>query len=70
MDSSSQKLKRSNNKKSYESILISSTRKPNLIETDDGGEFVHKRNTDFLNKTNIKSYSGKTSLGDAFCRKI
>ena len=39
---------------SFESILISSKRKPKLIEPDDGKEFVSKVFTDLLIKNNIK----------------
>ena len=42
---------------SFERILISSKRKPNLIETDDGGEIVSKIFSDFLKKNNIRRYN-------------
>ena len=51
---------------SFENILINSKRKSNLIESDDGKEFVNKNFTDFLNKNNIKRYSRYASLGAVF----
>ena len=53
-------------KDSFENILISSKRKPNLIETDDGLEFVNKLFSNLLNNKNIRSYSRNTSLGAVF----
>ena len=44
-------------KDTFEKILISSKRKPNLIESDRGKEFYNKIFQDFLNKNNIKLYS-------------
>ena len=49
-------------KDSFENILISSKRKPNLIETDRGKEFDNNIFQDFLNKNNIKLYSRKTYM--------
>ena len=40
-------------KDSFENILINSKRKPNLIKTDDGSEFVNKVFTNLLNNNNI-----------------
>ena len=37
-------------KHAFENILITSIRKPNLIETDDGEKFVSKLFTDLLKK--------------------
>ena len=53
-------------KDSFENILISSKRKPNLIESDRGKEFYNKIFQDFLNKINIKLYSRKSSYGAVF----
>ena len=39
-------------KDSFENILLSSKRKPNLIETDRGKEFYNNIFQDFLNKKN------------------
>ena len=50
-------------KNSFENILISSKRKPNLIETDRGKEFYNNIFQDFLNKNNIKLYSRNSSYG-------
>ena len=41
----------------FEKILLSSKRKPKLIESDNGSEFVIKVFSDFLNKNNSKRYS-------------
>ena len=50
-------------KDSFESILISSKRKPNLIESDRGKEFYNIIFQDFLNRNNIKLYSRNSSYG-------
>ena len=50
-------------KDSFESILIGSKRKPNLIESDRGKEFRNNIIQDFLNKNNIKLYSRNNSFG-------
>ena len=57
-------------KDSFENILISSKRKPNLIESDRGKEFYNNNFRDFLNKNNIKIYSRNTSLGAVFAEKF
>ena len=57
-------------KGSFENILISSKRKPNLIETDRGKEFYNNIFQDFLNKNNIKFYSRNTSLGAVFAERF
>ena len=44
-------------KDSFENILISSKRKPGLIESDRGKEFYNNIFQDFLNKNKIKNYS-------------
>ena len=49
-----------------ESKMTNSKRKLNLIETNDGSEFVNRIFTDLLNKNNIKRYSRYTSLGAVF----
>ena len=53
-------------KDSFEKILISSNRKPNLIESDRGNEFYNNIFQDFLNKNNIKIYSRNSSYGAVF----
>ena len=50
-------------KDSFENILISSKRKPNLIESDRGKEFYNNTFQDFLNKNDIKLYSRNSYLG-------
>ena len=50
-------------KDSFENILISSKRKPNLIESDRGKEFYNNIFQDFLNKNDIKLYSRNSYLG-------
>ena len=53
-------------KDSFKIILISSKRKPNLIESDRGKEFYNNIFQDFLNENNIKLYSRNTSLSAVF----
>ena len=50
-------------KDSFENILISSKRKPGLIESDRDKEFYNNIFQDLLNKNNIKLYSRNTYLG-------
>ena len=57
-------------KNSFENILTSSKRKPNLIETDRGKEFYNNIFQDFLNKNDIKLYSRNTSLGAVFAERF
>ena len=57
-------------KDSFENILLSSKRKPNLIETDRGKEFYNNIFQDFLNKNIIKIYSRNTSLGAVFAERF
>ena len=57
-------------KDSLENILISSKRKPNLIETDRGKEFYNNIFQDFLNKNNIKLYSRNSSYGAVFAERF
>ena len=53
-------------KDSFENNLISSKRKPNLIESDRGKEFYNNIFQDFLKKINIKLYSRNSSFGSVF----
>ena len=55
---------------SFENILISSRTKQNLLQTDDGGDFVSKIFIEFSNKNNNKSYSRYTSLGAVFAERF
>ena len=57
-------------KDSFENILISSKRKPNLIETDRGKEFYNIIFQDFLIKNNIKLYSRNSSYGAVFAERF
>ena len=57
-------------KDSFETILINSKRKPNLIETDRGKEFYNNNFQDFLNKNNIKLYSRNSSYGAVFAERF
>ena len=57
-------------KDSFETILIISKRKPNLIETDSGREFYNNIFQDFLNKINIKLYSRNSSYGAVFAERF
>ena len=50
--------------------MISSKRKPNLIESDRGKEFYNNIFQDFLNKINIKLYSRKSSVGAVFAERF
>ena len=50
--------------------MISSKRKPNLIETDRGKEFYNNIFQDFLNKNNIKHYSRNTYVGAVFAERF
>ena len=57
-------------KDSFENILISSKRKPNLIETDRGKEFYNNIFQDFLIKNDIKLYSRNSSYGAVFAERF
>ena len=57
-------------KNSFENILISSKRKPNLIETDRGKEIYNNIFQDYLNKNKIKLYSRNTELGAVFAERF
>ena len=50
--------------------MISSKRKPNLIETDRDKKLYNNKFQDFLNKNNIKIYSRNTSLGVVFAGRF
>ena len=57
-------------KKTLENILKSFKRRPNLVESDDGYEFVNKTFTNLLNTKNIERYSRNTSLGAVFAERF
>ena len=51
-------------------LINESKRKPNLIETDDGKEFVNKTFNDFLKPNDIKRYSRYTNKGAVFAERF
>ena len=53
-------------KDSFENIITSSKRKPNLIEIDRGKEFLNKISQNFLKKNNNEIYCRNTTLGAIF----
>ena len=57
-------------KDSFENFLISSKRKPNLIERNRGKEFYNNIFQDFLNKNNIKLSSRNSSYGVVLAEKF
>ena len=57
-------------KDSFENVLTSSKRKPNLIESDRGKEFYNNIFQDFLNKNDIKLYSRNSSFGSVFAERF
>ena len=50
--------------------IKTSRRKPNLLETDDGKEYVNKIFSEFLNNHNIRSYFRNTALGAVFAERF
>ena len=54
----------------FSQIVISSKRKPNLLQTDDGKEYVNKIFNEFLNSNNIKRYSRYTDRGAVFAERF
>ena len=57
-------------KDSFENFLVSSKRKPGLIESDRGKEFYNNIFQDFLNKNNIELYSRNSSYGAVFAERF
>ena len=57
-------------KNSFENILISSKRKPDLFESDRGKEIYIDIFQDFLNKNNIKLYSRNSSFGSVLQKDL
>ena len=57
-------------KDSFENILMSSKRKPNLIESDRCKEIYNNIFQNFLNKNNIKLYSRNSSYGAVFAERF
>ena len=54
----------------FSQIIKTSNRKPNLLETDDGKEYVNKIFSEVLNDQNIKRYSRNTGLGAVFAERF
>ena len=54
----------------FSQIIKTSGRKPNLLETDDGKEYVNKIFNEILNNNNIKSYSRYTDKGAVFAERF
>ena len=57
-------------KTSFESLFVSSWRKPSLFETDQGKEYCNSIFQNFLNNNNIKHYSRNSSLGVVFAERF
>ena len=54
----------------FSQIIKISKRKPNLLETNDGKEYVNKIFNDFLNNNKIKRYSRYTNKGAVFAERF
>ena len=54
----------------FSQIIKKSKRKPNLLETDDGKEYVNKIFNEFLNNNKIKRYSRYTDKGAVFAERF
>ena len=54
----------------FSEIIKSSNRKPNLLETDNGKEYVNKIFNEFLNNNKIKRYSRYTDKGAVFAERF
>ena len=54
----------------FSEIIKSSNRKPNLLETDGGKEYVNKIFNELLNKNKIKRYSRYTDKGAVFAERF
>ena len=54
----------------FSEIIKSSNRKPNLLETDDGKEYVNKIFNEFLNNNKIKRLSRYTDKGAVFAERF
>ena len=57
-------------KESFEPVLTSSKRKPNLLETDRGKDFYKSIFQNFLNKDNIKRSFRNAYLGAVFAERF
>ena len=54
----------------FSQIIKTSRRKPNLLETDDGKEYVNKIFNEFLNNNKIKRYSRYTDKRAVFAERF
>ena len=54
----------------FSKIIKTSNRKPNLVESDDGKEFVNKIFNEFLKLNDIKRYSRYTNRGAVFAKRF
>jgi len=54
----------------FSQFVKTSKRKPNLLERDDGTEYVIKFFNEFLNNNKIKRYSRNNSLGKLFAERF
>ena len=54
----------------FPQIIKTSRRKPNLLETGDGKEYVNKFFNDFLNNNKIKKFSRYTDKGAVFAERF
>ena len=54
----------------FSQTVKTSGRKPNLLKTDDGKEYVNKIFHEFLNNHNIRRYSRNTALGAVFAERF
>ena len=54
----------------FSQIIKTSKRKPNLLETNYGREYVNKIFNEFLNNHNIKRYSRNTTLGAVYAERF
>ena len=54
----------------FSKIIKSSNRNPNLLETDDGKEYVNKIFNEFPNNNNFKRYSHYTEKGAEFAERF
>ena len=54
----------------FSEFIKSSNRKPNLLETDNGKEYVNEIFNEFLNKYNIKRYSRYTDKGAVISKRF
>ena len=57
-------------KDTFENTLVSSKRRPGLIETDCGKEFYNNIFQDFLNENNIRLFSRNSSYGAVFAESF